>query len=189
MRIIITLIVLVGIVVWVFILRNSKRRKPPQNTRLHENAIKLSDEYRYKPETAGKGYFDEVIFKKPDIIKIERHFEDGHSKYCLTQINTSIRGGNAWTAEDVQLALKKKGIAKLWEKGGGIVQLQKTMDGEGSQQEFILSGHGKTIKVLPPNSNEVADTKADEDIIEMVYVLSKVYRQQLMHSDCESLIE
>ncbi|MEP6844391.1 MAG: hypothetical protein ABI861_00235 [Panacibacter sp.] len=142
--------------------------------------------YKYCPEPVGENFTDWVTYTEPNEIKIERHFDDKRIKSCVTFLIDS-RTGNAWSTEDVQQIFARESIHNLLKSGGGTFRLTKTMGDEGSRKPFTLKWNGIQLNILPENTKEVMHPPANDDIVAMVYVLTKIYRQQANNPDCKSL--
>ena len=158
-----------------------------QKNELMMNKNKLSQKsYMYKPETFNKAYTDWVTFKEPDHFVIERTLENGSKASCNTVLIAPILGGNAWTSQDLMQAISKKSIQKLLNSGIYLIRLTTTLDNEGKAQAFIFKWMNKTLTILPPDHSDNETPKADEDVAGLVYVLTKVYKQQLTRPECNA---
>ncbi|NOZ51803.1 MAG: hypothetical protein GXP08_01475 [Gammaproteobacteria bacterium] len=143
--------------------------------------------YKYKPEPVKEGVIDWVTFTEPDYFAIERTLTDGRKITCSTKITSSSAFANAWSAEDVMQAISKESIQQILKSDINVIRLQTTLGNEGINQSFIFKWMNKTLTILPPDSKDTETPKADEDAAGLVYVLTKIYKQQLNRQECKSL--
>ncbi len=143
----------------------------------------MNAQYKYKPETVSDDYIDWVIFIEPDTIVIERVFKNKKIKKCTSNLFSSP-GSNAWTKEDIKNALAKDGIAQLFKRDGSVFTIEKTTGGEGGKAPFVIIHNNVTVTIMPPGTEVKNSLTANKDIADMVYVLSKIYRQQLVSKAC-----
>ncbi len=144
--------------------------------------------YSFKPEAVHEDVIDWVTFTEPDDLVIERTLKNGTKTQCRTKIIFSSVRGNAWSAEDIMQAIKKEGVQKLLAAGSNLLRLNTVLDNEGKTQPFIFKWMSKTLTILPPLEEDDNTPKAGEDVAGLVYVLSKVYKQQLNMPECNSLL-
>jgi len=149
------------------------------------NTTRIS--YSYKPEAVNEGVIDWVTFTEPDDLVIERTLKNGTKTQCGTKIISSSVRGNAWSADDILQAIKKDAVQKLLTAGSKVLRLNTVLDNEGKTQPFIFQWMSTTLTILPPLEEDADMPKAGEDVAGLVYVLSKVYKQQLNMPECKSL--
>lgn len=151
-----------------------------------KNYAVMKTQYKYMPDAASEDYTDWVTFIEPDTIVIERTFKNKESKMCSSNL-FSTRGGNAWSAEDIKNVLSKEAVERLFKNEDGVFVLAKAVGGEGKVKPFLISRNNISITILPPGTQQKNSKPAKEDVANMVYVLTRIYRQQLLSNACLSL--
>lgn len=147
----------------------------------------LQSSYTYKPEPVNQNVTDWATFTEPDIFVIERILADGSQITCKTKIISSSLRGNAWSSGDIREAIFKESVQKILKSEINLARLDTVLDNEGKALPFIFKWRDKTLTILPPDNEDTETLKAGKDIAGLVYVLSKVYKQQLNREECESL--
>ena len=142
--------------------------------------------FEYYPEPVEERFPDKVTFVEPNEIRLTRDFGDRKLHSYSTFLH-SQRAGNAWSLEDLKMAWAREGLQQQLAAGGGTFRLGKCLDGEGGRKPFKLVSNGVELITLPPDSNDQQHAIAHEDIAAVVYVLTKIYRQQAMRAQAEIL--
>lgn len=156
-----------------------------------QNIANMNNEnsYQFKPEPVTKRVTDWVVFTMPDIIEIKRTLLNGSNVSCHTKIIASARQGNAWSAEDIMHAINKESVQLILNSNINKFRLSTTLSDEGKTQPFIFKWKRKTLFILPPDDEDKITPRADKNVAGLVYVLSKVYKQQLNRQECKLLRE
>ena len=142
---------------------------------------------RYWPKPALPGVSDQVLFTEPGSLVIERTFPDGSRKTCSTTLAPGPRTGNAWTAADLKRAISVEAVQQVLRTGSNELQLDTTLGGEGESFPFEYQQHGNTLKVMPPDAKTSGTPRVGKDFAGLVYVLTRIYQQQLGLQECVTL--
>lgn len=170
-----------------FLLMMSLSCVNPQNNLSMETSKASGDSYQYRPEPDKHGMVDWVTFTKPNSFDIERTLKNGDKIKCTTKLVSSSVVRNAWLAKDVLQAISKESVQNLLQSEIEIIRLDTTFDKEGESRPFIFNFKNRSISILPPDDKDTITPRADKEIAGLVYVLTKVYKQQLNSKECSKL--
>lgn len=145
----------------------------------------------YRTGSAGKDFTDWVSFNAPDVIIIEREYKNGRKAKCETKLfdPKGDISGNAWTAKDVRTALAKQQVQDLikTDRSTGEITLSGNIKGFVMTFPFYIKSGDWTITIMPSEEENKLVDEEQVDIATFVFIMTKVYQQQINHDNCKAL--